>query len=157
VRFTILLNGSSIGFFSNSRGLRQGDPLSPLLFVIVMEALGSMISIVVSGSLLSDFSVGIRVDISYLLFADDNLIFYGDDTTHLCNLRILFLLFEVESSLKMNLAKSGLVTIGNVDNVATLAWMLGCGVSSLPMKYLGLPLGASYKAKHIWVSIIEKI
>ena len=47
--------------------------------------------------------------------------------------------------------------MGNVNNVATLAWMLGCGVSSLPMKYLGLPLGASYKAKHIWDVIIEKI
>jgi hypothetical protein len=49
----------------------------------------------------------------------------------------------------MNLAKLELVHVGNVDNVAGLARILGCGVASLPLKYLGLPLGASYKAKHI--------
>jgi hypothetical protein len=55
--------------------------LSPLLFVIVMEALGKMISTAVSGGLLSGFSVGTRndggIDISHLLFADDTLIFVG--------------------------------------------------------------------------------
>jgi hypothetical protein len=56
------------------------------------------------------------------------------------------LCFEVVLGLKINLAKSELVLVGNVNNVEGLARILGCRVSSLPMKYLGLPLGASFKA-----------
>jgi hypothetical protein len=55
--------------------------------------------------------------------------------------------------LKINLAKSKLVP---VDNVAGLAYIMGCRISSLLMKYLGLPVGASFKAKSIWDGIIEK-
>jgi hypothetical protein len=45
----------------------------------------------------------------------------------------------------------------NVDNVVGLARILGCGVSSLLMKFLGSPLWASFKAKQIWVGVIKKI
>jgi hypothetical protein len=47
--------------------------------------------------------------------------------------------------------------MGNVSNVSGLARILGCRLSSLPIKYLGLPLGAPFKAKYIWDSIIEKM
>jgi hypothetical protein len=55
------------------------------------------------------------------------------------------------------LAKSNLIPVGNVDQVKRLAGILGCGVASLPVKYLGLPLGASYKSTHTWDGVIEKI
>jgi hypothetical protein len=60
------------------------------------------------------------------------------------------------SGLKTSLSKSELVPVGIVGNVVGLI-ILGCGVASLPMKYLGLPLEASFKAKHIWDGVIEKI
>jgi hypothetical protein len=60
---------------------------------------------------------------------------------------MLLLSFEAVSSLKNNLDKSVLVPVGYVDNMDDLAGILDCGFSSLPLKYLGLPLGAPFKAK----------
>lgn len=65
--------------------------------------------------------------------------------------------FEAASGLKINLAKSVLVHMGHVDNMDELAGILGCGVSSLPLKYIGLPLGAPFKAKSSWDEVVGKI
>jgi hypothetical protein len=62
---------------------------------------------------------------------------------------VLFIYFESICGLKMNLAKSLLVSVGIVDNVGDLASILGWGTSSWPLKYLGLPLRACFKAKSI--------
>ena len=79
VKFSILINGSPSDLFGSSRGLRQGDPLSPLLFDIVMEVLSRMLDVAVSAGQFSDFSVGSTAGSSmmvfHLLFADDTLIF----------------------------------------------------------------------------------
>jgi hypothetical protein len=78
------------------------------------------------------------------------LVFCGANPNHLGHLRVLLLFFKADSSLKVNLGKSVLVPIGNVDNMGELTGILGCGTSSLPLKYLGILLGASYKEKCIW-------
>jgi hypothetical protein len=161
VRFSVLVNGTPTGFFSSSLGLRQGDPLSPLLFVIVMEALSKLFSITVQRGFLSGFSVGSGsngvINISHLLFAGDTLVFCGANPDHLHYLRLLFLSFEAFSGLKINLAKLVLVLVGYVNNMDELASILGCRVSSLPLKYLGLPLGAPFKAKSCWDEVVGKI
>jgi hypothetical protein len=80
VKFSILVNGTPSGFFS-SRGLRQGDHLSPLLFVVVMEALSRMLAAALDQGNLTGFSVGSTdseaLVVNHLLFADDTLIFFG--------------------------------------------------------------------------------
>ena len=50
VKFSILLNGSPSDFFGSSRGIRQGDPLSPLLFDIFMEGLSRMLDVAATTS-----------------------------------------------------------------------------------------------------------
>jgi len=121
-----------------------------------MEALSCIISAAVNGGLLEGFTVG-NTSVSHFLFADDTLLFCSACPSQLSHLRSLFLLFEASSGLKVNFAMSKLIPVGNIDLVGRLAGIVGCGVSTLPVKYLGLPLGASYKAKHIWDGVIEKI
>jgi predicted Co/Zn/Cd cation transporter (cation efflux family) len=79
VRFSILVNGSPSGFFNSSRGLCQGNPLSPLLFVIVMEAVSRLMDRAIEGQNLVGFTVGYILNnhlmVFHLLFADNMLIF----------------------------------------------------------------------------------
>jgi hypothetical protein len=91
-----------------------------------------------------------------LLFTDDTLIFCNALSSQLHYLRSLFLLFEAASGLKVNLAKSELILVGDVDQVESFS-RYRCGVGTLPVKYLGLPLGTSYKSIHIWDGVIEMI
>ena len=80
--FSVLVNGSPIGFFQSSRGLRQGDPLSPYLFVLGMEALSSLINRAVRGGFLSGCRIGgregVENQVTHLLFVDDTLVFCDD-------------------------------------------------------------------------------
>jgi exonuclease III len=160
-RFSILVNGTPEGFFNSSRGIRQGDPLSPLLFVLVMEALSRMVNATVEQGLLSGFGVGERVFsdlvVAHSLFADDTLIFCEACPEQLRYVRLILLCFEAVSGLKINLGKSELMAVGEVENIGTLAAYLGCRVACLPMKYLGLPLGAAYKDISIWNEVTEQM
>ena len=157
----MLINERPAYFFSSSRGVRQGDPLSPLLFVMVMEAFSRMMNVVVERELLTGFLVGLWhsevMEVSHLLFADDTLIFCRPKVEQLQNLRCLVLCFEAVSGLKINLSKSVIVPIGEVEDVEGLSRILGCGVESLPLRNLGLPLGASYRDPSIWNKVIEKM
>ena len=77
--FLVLFNGSLAGFFPSSKGLRQGYPLSPYLFVIGMEALSCLINRAIEGNYLSSSRItdgrGEDLIISHLLYADDTLFF----------------------------------------------------------------------------------
>ncbi|RVW77375.1 LINE-1 retrotransposable element ORF2 protein [Vitis vinifera] len=109
-------------FFPSSKGLRQGDPLSPYLFVMGMEVLDVLIRRAVEGGFLSG-----------------------------CNIR------GAASGLRINLAKSEIIPVGEVVEMEELAVELGCRVGSLPSQYLGLPLGAPNRAPYMWDEVEERV
>ena len=115
---------------------------------------------------LSGFSVGASsgrsLMVSLLLFVDDTPIFCDANIDQILILRMMLIWFEAMSGLKVNLDKFELVAVGAVHNMDLLdefelVAVLGCKQGSLPMKYLGLPLGAKFKDKSIWNPILEKM
>ena len=126
-----------------------------------MEAVSKMMDKAVTEGRLSGFSVGTftgdHLQVSHLLFVDDTLVMCDVDIDQMLFLRLILSWFEIVSGLKINLDKSELVPVGVVPNFEMLVDALGCKQGSLPMKYLGLPLGAKWKDRAVWNPIIEKV
>ena len=159
--FLVLINGSPTGFFQSTRGLRQGDPISPYLFVLGMETLSCLINRVVRGGFLTGCRLrskgGSGIQVSHLLFVDDTLVFCEDSQDQMAILSWLLMWFEAISGLSINLNKSEILPVGRVENVEVLASELGCKVGSLPSTYLGLPLGAPHKSVAMWDGVEERM
>ena len=158
--FSVLFNGSPVGFFQISRGLRQGNPISPYLFVIGMEALSMLVQRAVEGNFLFGSRVAIRGGegevIAHLFYVDDTLLFCEPNKDQIKFMSWTLMWFEAMSGPRINLSKSEIISIGPVGNVDELALELGCGVGSLPTSYLGPPLGAPHKASGVWDSVEER-
>ena len=154
------MNGTPLGFFQSSRGLRQGDPLSSYLFVIEMDALSYLIGRVVEGGFLSGCSIcgrnGERMVISHMLYVDDTIIFCGANQDQMMYLSWLLMWFEAISGLRINLNKSEIIPVGRITYVDVLDLELGCKVGALPSSYLGLPLGAPHNSVAVWDGIEER-
>ena len=100
-------------------------------------------------------SVG--VCISHLLFAGDTILFCDASREQMLSIRLPLSCFQAFMGLKVNVGKSEIVPVGEVNNLDALANILCCRVGSLPMKYLGMPLGTSFKTTSIWNPILEKM
>ncbi|RVW91414.1 putative mitochondrial protein [Vitis vinifera] len=131
----------------SSKGLRQGDPLSPYLFVMGMEVLSALIRRAIEGDFISGCNIwrGRRqtVNISHLLFADDTVVFCEAKKEYITHLSWILFWFEAASGLRINLAKSEILPVGEVEEVDEMAVELGCRVGQLPAVYLGLPFGGA--------------
>ena len=159
VRYSVIVNGSPTGFFDSSRGLRQGDPLSPLLFLVIMEVLSRMLRRTEEGGFIRGFCAG-RTDevcISHLLYADDTIIFCDAEPEQLLYIQMVLTCFEAVTGLRVNMNKSEMVQVGTVPDFPRLAALLSCKIGTLPMNYLGMPLWAPHNALSMWDPILKKI
>ena len=132
VTFVVLVNANAKGWVKATRGLRQGDPLSPFLFTIVTDVLSRMMLRAEERSLLEDFSVGRnRTRVSHLQFADDTIFFSRAHVEELRTLKIILLVFGQISGLKVNLDKSTLCSINlDQDYLTRLVFSLDCKASN---------------------------
>ncbi|CAJ2648490.1 unnamed protein product [Trifolium pratense] len=102
---SVLVNGSPTDKFPLERGLRQGDPLCPFLFLLAAEGLHVLMEAMVDYNLFTGYSVGniVPVSVSHLRFADDMLLMGTKSWANVRALRVVLVLFETMSGLKVNL------------------------------------------------------
>ncbi|CAL1366863.1 unnamed protein product [Linum trigynum] len=141
--FSVLMNGTPSGFFGSSRGLRQGDPLSPLLFVLCTEGFAALLRKAISEKKLEGVKVApCAPRISHLFFADDSYLFLRGSLQECENLIVVLNEYEELSGQRVNLEKSAVCFSKNVAlaDQEFLATILGVGAVGVHDKYLGLPM-----------------
>ncbi|GJU37503.1 putative RNA-directed DNA polymerase, eukaryota, reverse transcriptase zinc-binding domain protein [Tanacetum coccineum] len=140
------------------RGLSQGDPLSPFLFILAIEALNVAILKATNRDLFHGVKVGKdKFHISHLHFADDALIMGEWSLTNALNLSRILTYFHLASGLKVNFSKSKHFGI-RVSNVKlySIASSIGCLASHFPCIYLGLPISANMSRCNNWKPLVDK-
>ncbi|XP_071716678.1 uncharacterized protein [Rutidosis leptorrhynchoides] len=159
--FMISVNGDFHGYFKGQRGLRQGDPLSPYLFTMVMEIL----TLCVKRNIREDgnfiyYPQCAKMELTHLCFADDLLMFCKSDKHFVHLLKKALDEFGDYSGLKPSLAKST-TFFGNITKEVKndIMEVMPFVVDKFPVKYLGLPLiatGLKYKDCHPLIDTVKK-
>ncbi|KAL0445014.1 UNVERIFIED_CONTAM: LINE-1 retrotransposable element O protein [Sesamum latifolium] len=145
VSYSISLNGGPYGFFKGERGLRQGDPLSPFLFVLIMEMLNLIIRARIRNSGLFSFHWRCKeLEIAMLSFADDLLLFSEADVNSITLFKDALMEFSDASGLEANPSKSVILLSKSAADMSTsIQTVLNFQIGLLPVKYLGAPINSS--------------
>jgi hypothetical protein len=136
----IRVNDDTGRYFQTRKGLRQGDPLSPMLFNIVADMLAILIERAKSDGQIEGVTPHL-VDGGLLIlqYADDTILFMEYDLEKAQNLKLILAAFEQLSGLKINFHKSELFYFGEAqDSVADYVELFGSGQGQFPIRYLGI-------------------
>eukprot|EP00268_Persea_americana_P024118 TRINITY_DN23589_c0_g4_i1.p1 TRINITY_DN23589_c0_g4~~TRINITY_DN23589_c0_g4_i1.p1 ORF type:complete len:113 (-),score=9.97 TRINITY_DN23589_c0_g4_i1:239-577(-) len=100
------------GFFPALRGLKQGDPLSPFLFVIIGEALSRIIEAAANENLIKGFKLSTTAPtVTDLRFANDTLLFCAAEDEEVQNVKAIILCFDTVLGLNINFFKSEVICV----------------------------------------------
>ncbi|XP_039007413.1 uncharacterized protein LOC120135149 [Hibiscus syriacus] len=157
-RFYVAFNGSLVGVFKGRREIRQRDPLSPYLFILVMNGLSHLINVAAKNGLIRFHPKCKRVSLTHLSFADDLLIFcHGDESSILSVVGVLGVFYEL-SGLQLNAGKSELFACGvHNDILSKVQAVTGFKLGRFPVKYLGVPLITRKLLAKDYLPLIDKI
>lgn len=155
---SVLLNGLPGKKFNCKRGVRQGDPLSPLLFVLAAEILQYVINGLKDKGILRLPIPQPSNDFPIVQYADDTLLIMQADARQLFCLKAILNSFADSTGLRVNFNKSVIVPVNvPTEKMKILAGTLGCQISSLPFTYLGLPLGTSKPKIEDFAPLLDKV
>lgn len=155
---SIKVNGALEGYFKARSGLRQGDPISPSLFVIAMEVFSSILQKVTSSQHFAYHWRTKPVGLTHLIFADDMLLFCNADHDSINTIWAGTSTFSAISGLKANVDKSQWFFANTSREIMdTTVSLTGIKVGSLPIKYLGLPLITNKLSAADCVPLVHRI
>jgi len=158
VQFSININGQQGAFFRGKRGLKQGDPLSPLLFVLTMEYLSRLFK---KASLTQGFAFHPnckKIGLIHLLFADDLILFCKAHPPSLQIMMEAFHQFTLCSGLRANMEKSSIVFGGDCSTIQQECLEItGFTDGHVPFRDLGLPITARRLSNCECRLLVEKI
>ncbi|CAL0318682.1 unnamed protein product [Lupinus luteus] len=154
---SILVNGCPSKEFRMTRGLSQGDPLAPFLFLIVVEGLSGMMRSAVAKEIFKGYPVGNdKVLISHLQYADDPLLIGINSMENVVVLKSILKCFELASGLRIKIHKSSFIGINSGGGFSQMAAnKLLCNVGSIPFKFLGISVGATPRRIATWNPVME--
>lgn len=158
-RISILVNGSPTKEFSPERGVRQGDPLSPLLFNLVGEVLHLMLDKASELGIFQGLSFSQNgVTLSHLQYTDDTVIFLHNDQHSVEGVKSVLQGFQVLTGLKINFHKSHIFGFREEENLLN-HWVnvLGCQMGGNSMNYLGVNIGPSPKSSLFWDPLMSNL
>lgn len=160
VRYSVRFNGVLSEPFQPSRGLRQGDPLSPYLFLFVADTLSVILQREIQMGRLEELRVSRRAPgISHLLFADDALLFFRADTEQAAKIKQVLQIFQEGTGQLLSPAKCSILTRDTLDGEVQeqVRQVLGVERVDFDPKYLGLPTPDGRQKKQRFQSITEKL